>query len=306
MIRLFCMVWVVFFLGGCTDPAAETDAATMVALQEQFSAGNITLDCGVVCASTYGTARPVLIGAYQAADWPTLAREIIRIGENSDQSYYYLARAAEGMGYQAAARIYYQRALDAPDKCAGLYNNCDGIDVPHVATARVAALPAPANAAGVAGDAAAPKKPGPGDARPAIAVLTGTAPPGPEHAVRLVREGGVEEVPGMINGMIPLNFILDSGAADVSIPKDVAMTLYRTGTLTDADFRGTQTFQIADGTSVPSTMFIMHTLTVGDMTLHDVTASISSVEGPPLLGQTFLSRFKGWSLDNAGQMLVLK
>jgi hypothetical protein len=36
-------------------------------------------------------------------------------------------------------------------------------------------------------------------------------------------------------------FVLDSGAADVSIPADVAPTLVRTETITDADFLGKQT-----------------------------------------------------------------
>jgi hypothetical protein len=45
-------------------------------------------------------------------------------------------------------------------------------------------------------------------------------------------------VPVLINNAITLNFVVDSGASDVSIPADVVMTLVRTGTLKEADFIG--------------------------------------------------------------------
>jgi hypothetical protein len=44
-------------------------------------------------------------------------------------------------------------------------------------------------------------------------------------------EGGTYVVPVLINGAITLDFVVDSGAADVSIPADVVSTLMRTKTL---------------------------------------------------------------------------
>jgi hypothetical protein len=52
------------------------------------------------------------------------------------------------------------------------------------------------------------------------------------------KEGGTFTVPVTINNTITLNFVLDSGAADVSLPADVVLTLMRTGTLNAADFQG--------------------------------------------------------------------
>jgi predicted aspartyl protease len=46
-------------------------------------------------------------------------------------------------------------------------------------------------------------------------------------------------------------------------------------------------------------------MTVGDIVVENVTAGITPVEGSLLLGQSFLSRFKSWSMDNAKQALVL-
>jgi len=131
------------------------------------------------------------------------------------------------------------------------------------------------------------------------------APSGEHLAIPLQREGGTFVVPVSINGEITLKFTIDSGAADVSIPADVVMTLLRTGTLTREDFLGTQTYRLADGSTVPSQTFRIRSLKVGDRVVENVTGSVASVAGTLLLGQTFLSRFKSWSIDNQRQVLLL-
>jgi tetratricopeptide (TPR) repeat protein len=47
---------------------------------------------------------------------------------------------------------------------------------------------------------------------------------------------GTFVVPVQINGIITLDFVVDSGATDVTIPSDVVSTLMRTGTIERADF----------------------------------------------------------------------
>lgn len=123
--------------------------------------------------------------------------------------------------------------------------------------------------------------------------------------IPLQRESGTFVVPVLINKAITLNFVLDSGASDVSIPSDVVLTLFRTGTLQKADFIGTQTYKLADGSTVPSATFRIRSLTVNGVEIGNVKASVAPVAGELLLGQSFLSRFKTWSIDNAKQALVL-
>ena len=117
--------------------------------------------------------------------------------------------------------------------------------------------------------------------------------------------GGTYEVPVLINKTITLNFMIDSGASDVSIPADVVLTLVRSGTLQRSDFIGTKTYRLADGSTVPSTTFRIRSLTMNNVVIENVTGSVSSVDAPLLLGQSFLSRFKSWSIDNSKQALVL-
>src|SRR5262249_2323957 len=73
--------------------------------------------------------------------------------------------------------------------------------------------------------------------------------------VPLKREGGTFIVPVLVNKTITLNFVVDSGAAVVSIPSDVVLTLVRSGTLQRTDFIGRETYTLADGSKMPSATF---------------------------------------------------
>jgi clan AA aspartic protease (TIGR02281 family) len=122
----------------------------------------------------------------------------------------------------------------------------------------------------------------------------------------MVSTGGIFHVPVLINDTLKLNFVVDSGASDVSIPADVVLTLMRTGAIKEGDFIGTEKYRLADGSTVSSRTFIVRSLKVGDRTVTDVRASVADVNGPLLLGQSFLKRFKSWSQDNAAHELVLE
>jgi predicted aspartyl protease len=125
-------------------------------------------------------------------------------------------------------------------------------------------------------------------------------------SIRMEREGGVYVIPVRFNDMITLNAIVDSGASDMSIPVDIVSTLIRTKTITDRDFLGQQTYILADGSKVPSQQFRIRSLKVGNITIENVVASIASVNGEILLGQSFLNRFKSWSVDNEQHTLTLR
>jgi predicted aspartyl protease/peptidoglycan hydrolase-like protein with peptidoglycan-binding domain len=152
-------------------------------------------------------------------------------------------------------------------------------------------------------DQASGLQPGPAVELPLPSVAT---PPTTNNTeVPLLSSGGTFVVPVLINGALKLNFTLDSGAADVSIPADVVLTLIRTGTITASDFTGTQTYVLADGSAVPSQTFRIRSLKVGDKVIENVAGSVASVKGSLLLGQSFLTHFSSWSIDNNRHVLVL-
>jgi clan AA aspartic protease (TIGR02281 family) len=124
--------------------------------------------------------------------------------------------------------------------------------------------------------------------------------------VPLKKDGGIFVVPVEMNGAITLEFGLDSGAADVTVPADVFSTLQRTGTITKSDIRGEQTYVLADGSKSQSVTFTIRSLKVGDKVVENVRGSVASSRGTPLLGQSFLERFKSWSVDNTKHELLLE
>jgi len=132
------------------------------------------------------------------------------------------------------------------------------------------------------------------------------APQSGGHDIPMETDRGTFTVPVTINNTITLKFIVDSGAADVSIPVDVVLTLIRTGTIASTDFLGEQTYLLADGSTIPSKTFRIRSLKVGDKTLEGVVGSVAPVHGSLLLGQSFLNRFKSWSIDNDKHALVLE
>lgn len=124
------------------------------------------------------------------------------------------------------------------------------------------------------------------------------------ESVPLKREGGTYVVPVLINGKITLDFTVDSGAADVSIPADVFSTMVRTKTVAQSDLMGTQVYVLADGSEHSLQRFRIRSLKVGSLEVRNVIGSVSPSAGTLLLGQSFLSRIKSWSIDNERHVFV--
>jgi clan AA aspartic protease (TIGR02281 family) len=130
---------------------------------------------------------------------------------------------------------------------------------------------------------------------------------GAAHAesISLVHENGTLQVPVVINGTTALNFTIDSGATDVSIPANIFFSLTRAGTVSPQDFLDKRAYTLADGSTELSQRFRIRSLRVGNLELRDVIASVMPSTGSLLLGQSFLSRLKSWSIDNEKHVLLI-
>jgi gag-polyprotein putative aspartyl protease len=132
-----------------------------------------------------------------------------------------------------------------------------------------------------------------------------SAPGGFASRIPLKRQNGTFVVPVSINDALAVDFVVDSGASDVCIPADVVSTLFRAGTLASGDFLGSDTYRVADGSTVPSAIFRIRSLKVGNRQIDNVVGVVTKVHSSLVLGQGFLSRFSSWSIDNQRQLLVL-
>jgi predicted aspartyl protease len=124
--------------------------------------------------------------------------------------------------------------------------------------------------------------------------------------VALKEKGGTFLAPAVINDTVIADFHVDSGSADVSIPRGLFIALVQSGTIQSGDIIGTRLFQFADGRNVPSQTFRIRTLRVGNHQLENVVTSVGGDGGSLLLGQSFLSRFSAWSIDNNRKVLILR
>jgi clan AA aspartic protease (TIGR02281 family) len=125
------------------------------------------------------------------------------------------------------------------------------------------------------------------------------------ESIPLQVEDGTFVVPVRINDKITLDFTLDSGASDVTIPADVFSTLRRTHTISDSDLIGTMNYQLVDGSTRQAMRFRLRSIRVGDVELHDVVGSVAPPNGSLLLGESFLTRLTNWSVDNRRHVLII-
>lgn len=139
----------------------------------------------------------------------------------------------------------------------------------------------------------------------AIVIMVLACVPVDATEIQLKQDGGVYVLPVNINGVITLDFVLDTGAADVSVPADVVSTLLRAKTINESDFLPGKSYVLADGSVIRSPRFLLRVLNVGGMKVTNVPASVAPVRGTLLLGQSFLQKIDAWKIDNQRGTLIL-
>lgn len=126
-----------------------------------------------------------------------------------------------------------------------------------------------------------------------------------EDAIKLRRDGVNYAASVVLNGTVESPFLVDSGAADVQVPMALFDQLIQAGTIAPADVTGFQTYRMANGTSARAVTFTIRSLKVGGIVLENVRGAAIDAAAPPLLGMSFLGRFRSWALDNESETLVL-
>lgn len=116
---------------------------------------------------------------------------------------------------------------------------------------------------------------------------------------------GVTKVDCTINGL-PLNFVFDTGASDVTISQTEANFMYKNGYLSHKDVIGKQRYQTADGNISVGTTFMINHINFGGLELTGVRASVvANQKAPLLLGQTVLQRLGKIEIDNEKKVLKI-
>lgn len=104
------------------------------------------------------------------------------------------------------------------------------------------------------------------------------------------KENGVYTVPCIINGL-PLKFIFDTGASDVSISLTEAMFMLKNGYLKKEDIGEEIYYSIANGDVAKGTRINIREVEFGGLKLYNISASIvHETSAPLLLGQSVIEK----------------
>lgn len=119
--------------------------------RNRFADGSAVLDCQLACQLSWELARPQISMLYAEEQWQPLADKVMEVGYVNDLEYFYLGRAAEGLGYYDAALKYYRISGGAATSggpnsllhCQNQFaNTCSGINLPADLYPRIAAVQA--------------------------------------------------------------------------------------------------------------------------------------------------------------------
>jgi len=115
--------------------------------------------------------------------------------------------------------------------------------------------------------------------------------------IPFTRRGGVTQVKCNVNDL-PLHFIFDTGAADVTISRVEATFMFKNGYLSSEDVIGKARYMDANGDISIGTVLNIKKITFGGLELENVRASVvESNNAPLLLGQSVLNRLGKIEID---------
>ena len=124
--------------------------------------------------------------------------------------------------------------------------------------------------------------------------------------IPMVRDGGTYNVKCKINDL-PLYFVFDTGASDVSLSMVEASFMMKNGYLSKDDVIGSTYFSDAVGNVNEGTVINLKKVQFGELELDNVRASVvKNQKAPLLLGQTVLSRIGKIEIDNQKRVLRVK
>lgn len=123
--------------------------------------------------------------------------------------------------------------------------------------------------------------------------------------VPFTKDGGVTKVKCTINGL-PLHFVFDTGAADVTMSMVEANFMLKNDYIKPSDIIGSARYVDANGDISEGTIINLRNVNFGGLELDNVRASVvRNQKAPLLLGQSVLGRLGKIEIDNPGMKLII-
>lgn len=123
--------------------------------------------------------------------------------------------------------------------------------------------------------------------------------------IKLTKIGDMYTVPMRLNDSLTMNFMLDTGAADIGFPDEIVDGLLRTGVIQQSDLKGSKTYTLADGSSIKCQRLVLRKVRIGSSNVENVEASSCPGKALLLLGQSVLKKLGAWTMDYSKDALVV-
>lgn len=116
--------------------------------------------------------------------------------------------------------------------------------------------------------------------------------------IPFIKDGNVLSVKCKINNL-PLYFIFDTGATDISLSDVEAAFMIKNNYISEKDIIGRQQYLTADGSIIKGTVINLKKIELGELELNNIKASVvKNQKAPLLLGQSVFNKMGKFEIDN--------
>lgn len=116
--------------------------------------------------------------------------------------------------------------------------------------------------------------------------------------IPFIKDGNVLSVKCKINNL-PLYFIFDTGATDISLSDVEAAFMIKNNYISEKDIIGRQQYLTADGSIIEGTVINLKKIELGELELNNIKASVvKNQKAPLLLGQSVFNKMGKFEIDN--------
>lgn len=123
----------------------------------------------------------------------------------------------------------------------------------------------------------------------------------------VLSDNNVYEVNVLLNNVLKLDMIFDTGASEVYLTPDIVLTLIKTKTISEEDILEGGLFVDANGNVNKSIRFNMRKMKIAETTIENVTCAVSqNVEGLNLLGLSALRKLGKFEFDFVNTEITIK
>jgi predicted aspartyl protease len=122
--------------------------------------------------------------------------------------------------------------------------------------------------------------------------------------ISILDVGGMSFVKLKIGSQV-LVWLLDTGASELLITKEMEDLLKKENILLQENYLGTEEFEMANGQVEPCRRYRVNNVRIGKFYLDNIIVSVSEKAKRLLVGRSLLNKFSHWTLDNRTKTLVL-